>query len=378
MLAPTDREIRDELQKSSGHVIGSRRLWNIRIAHALRKLGSSAALHRLSSGLNKLNAVLKVEDQVLKSYDRMAGVYNEVNQSLRQDQSVRICKYDGQYVRRESRDIYAAQLAYFSDVVMRPLLHDGMSILEVGSGETTTIHNLINSLSPLKARWSALELSWSRIAEGKRWALEHGTMDHMDHFVAASALDIPFGDESFDVVFTNGCVEQIRYGTERALSEIVRVAKRTVVLYEPSFEFGDKYQRLYIEGSQYCRGIPEMLKSMNANVVSHTVAPHSFNAFCSYAVTIIQKTPKSEVSSANLSCPQCKKALKPISEGFYCEGFDCSCVYPSILGIPCLRKEDAIFASKYAEMVSASLNSPPSTPSLLIASEPPQARGPKL
>jgi SAM-dependent methyltransferase len=352
MPGPTDREIRDELHKSYGHVVEPRRLWNIRIAHALRTLGTTAAARRLREWQDRLTAVLKVEDQVLKSYDRMAGVYNQVNQDLRNDTSLVFCKHDGQYVRREAREIYREQLAYVSESVFRPLLRDGMSILEIGTGETTTIHNLINSLAPLKARWSGLELSWSRIAEGKRWAHEHRTLDHFDHLVAASAVDIPFADESFDVVFTNGCVEQIRYGTDRALSEILRVARRFVILYEPTYELGDKYQRLYLEGAQYCRGIPDILKGFGANIVRHELAPHSFNPFCCYAVTVVEKTPKREAGPPVVSCPQCKKPLTPIAEGYYCDNFDCSCVYPTLWGIPCLRKEDAIFASKYREMVA--------------------------
>ena len=204
MITPTDRAIRDELQKSYGHVIEPRRLWNIRIAHTLRTLGATAPVRRLREWQERLMAVLKVEDQVLKSYDRMAGVYNQVNQDLRHDTRVVFCKQDGKYVRREARDIYREQLAYVSDAVFRPLLRDGMTILEVGTGETTTIHDLINSLAPLQVRWSGLELAWSRIAEGKRWAFEHGTIDRFDHLVAASAVNIPFVDESFDVVFTNG------------------------------------------------------------------------------------------------------------------------------------------------------------------------------
>jgi ubiquinone/menaquinone biosynthesis C-methylase UbiE len=355
MPLPLDREIRSELQSNYGYLINSRRLWNIRIAHILRLVGTTKAAGRLRGWRDRLMAVLKIEDQVLKSYDRMAGVYNKVNQTLREDTTLVFCKHDARYERHEAREIYRKQLAYVSDSVFRPLLRDGMTVLEVGAGETTTIHNLINSLAPLKVRWSGLELSWSRIAEGKRWALEHGTLDQFDHLVAASAVDIPFSDGSFDVVFTNGCVEQIRYNTERALSEILRVARRLVVLYEPTYELGDKHQRLYLEGSQYCRGIPDILKSLGARIVRHELAPHSFNPFCCYAVTIVEKIPMQESSVPLLCCPKCKKPLTPIAEGYYCDSFDCSCVYPALWNIPCLREADGIFASKYREM----LGSPP-------------------
>ena len=353
LSSPTDKEIREDLYQTNGHVLGQRRLWNIRIAHAIYTLQATVAARKMRTLYNRIMSVLKVEDQVMRSYDRMAGVYNEANQKLRADTRVVLCKHDGQYTRRELGWIHKQELAYFEQSVFRPLIKEGMTILEVGAGETTTIHNLITALAPLKARWSALELSWSRIAEGKRWALEHQTIDHFDDFVVGSALDIPFTDESFNVVFTNACVEQIRYGTRRALSEILRVARRLVVLHEPSYELGDKYQRLYIKGSQYCRGIPAILEAMGVKPTRHELDPHGSNPFNVFAVTIIDKAPKRELRPASLCCPRCKAPLSRIDEGHYCATFACSCVYPTLWGIPCLRKEDGIFASKYREMVGS-------------------------
>lgn len=363
MRPPSTDDIRRELSRSYGHVVGSWRRRRIGLANALYRVAALLPARALRRWIRKFMSILKIEDGVLKSYDRMSGVYNVENERLLSDTTVVLCKYNQQYALRESGTIYREQIAYLADNVFRPILRDGMTVLEVGAGECTTIQNLMTHLSPLDVRWSALELSWSRIAEGKRWALSNGTLDSFDVLVAGSAINLPFEDNSFDVVFTNGCLEQIRYGTEQAISEILRVSNHLVVLYEPSYELGDRYQRLYMEGSQYCRGIPAILGKLGAKPLRHELAPHSFNPFCCYAVTICKKrsseTRGNSGKKAKLCCPQCKSPLAPVADGLYCASFECSCVYPALWGIPCLRKENAIFASKYREMVVSQVPAQP-------------------
>jgi ubiquinone/menaquinone biosynthesis C-methylase UbiE/uncharacterized protein YbaR (Trm112 family) len=357
MQVSTAAEIRKILYARYGREVGLRRRLQIQLANGLNALGSTSALRGLRDLYGRLVSVLKVEDQVLKSYDRMAGVYNRENERLQTDETVVFCKFDRQFAHLPARDIYRAQQEYLAEAVFKPILQGGMRVLEVGAGESTTIHNLMKALAPLSVHWSALELSWSRTAEGKRWAIEHGTFDRFDSFVAASAVDIPFPDNSFDVVYTNGCLEQIRYATDRALTEILRVAKRWVILYEPSYELGDQYQKLYIEGSQYCRGLPTILERLGVKPIRYELAPHSFNPFCCYAVTVIDKGASSPPEKADHCCPSCKKPLLPIKEGYFCTTLECSCVYPVIWGVPCLRKEDAIFASMYREITASSSRS---------------------
>ena len=52
-------------------------------------------------------------------------------------------------------------------------------------------------------------------------------------FVCANANKLPFGDESFDVVFTNGLMCMVSpYQVETILNEIIRVAKKYIYLVE--------------------------------------------------------------------------------------------------------------------------------------------------
>lgn len=347
----TPNDILKELYKGHGHVINKKRTRNIKAADFIYRITKSAPLQYIKRWYQQ---TLKLEEDVLQSYDRMAGVYNSENKRLYGDDTVILCKIDKEYTYLKIKEAYQQQMDYTIKHIFQPHIKDGMRILEVGAGETTTIHNIIDGIAPTKAHWSGLELSWSRIAEGKRWAKEHDTLGQFDTLVAASALNIPYEDNAFDIVFTNGCIEQIRYNTEQAVSEILRVARNKVILYEPTYELGDKYQRKYLKGAQYCRGLPKILEKLGANVTYYELAPHSLNPFCCYSITVIEKTAdETPLPSPQYCCPKCKNLLKTKADGLYCDTFQCSSIYPVIWGVPCLRIEDAVFASKYEEMITA-------------------------
>lgn len=353
MKKPTLSDIKQDLMTNYGHIVGDKRRLNIKLADAVYRFFSSKPILKLQSWYK---TALKMEEGVLQSYDRMAGVYNTENDRLFSDESVVLCKHNKQYAYLKMKDAYKEQLDYAVEHVYKPFLENGMTALEVGAGETTTIHNLIKYVPDVQVRWSALELSWSRIAEGKRWSIEHNTHQHFDTMVAASALNIPFADNTFDLVFTNGCIEQIRYNTEQALSEVLRIAKKRVILYEPTYELGDRYQRIYLDGAQYCRGVPDILKKLGAKVTRYELAPHSLNPFCCYSITIIDKVSNSTeptVGPKDLCCPKCKAPLENVPDGLYCASLYCSSIYPVIWGVPCLRIEDAVFASQYHTMLNS-------------------------
>lgn len=349
----TASELEKLLNEEHTTIVSPAHLKTVRRAHFLNNIASSPIVERLKKKWQKHTDILKVEEQVLKSYDRMAGVYNEVDEALRHDETVRLCIYDGKYAEHRSCDIYNAQIEYVVKNVYEPYLREAGSALEVGAGEGTTIQNIIRMLGLPNVSWGALELSWSRVAEAKRSAIRKSNADKFQSFVAGSAVSLPYLDNSFDVVFTNGCIEQIKFDTDKAIAECLRVARKKVVFYEPSYELGDSFQKKYMEGRQYFRGMESILNKLGARIVRHEMVPYSFNAFCCYAVTVVdvESVDKAEPKNgaSNIACPKCRSSLLKTDDGLYCSTFECSSIYPVVWDIPCLRPQDGVFASKYIE-----------------------------
>jgi ubiquinone/menaquinone biosynthesis C-methylase UbiE len=69
-----------------------------------------------------------------------------------------------------------------------------------------------------------------------------------------------FENQSFDLVFTMHCLEQITYNGKNTIREILRLTKYKAILIEPIFELANSSQKLYLINSDYNRVI---LKDIN-------------------------------------------------------------------------------------------------------------------
>ena len=67
-------------------------------------------------------------------------------------------------------------------------------------------------------------------------------------------------------------------------------------------------------------------------------------------MTVIRKETTASPPAQLLACPRFKTPLKEIGGMLYSP--EALAVYPVIGGIPCLRVENAILASKYAEVMT--------------------------
>ena len=74
-------------------------------------------------------------------------------------------------------------------------------------------------------------------------------------FVTGSAVDLPFGDDEFDLVFTVLTVEQLERVRDQALAGIARVASGHVLMLEPFRDANRSgLRRLYALSRNYFRG----------------------------------------------------------------------------------------------------------------------------
>jgi ubiquinone/menaquinone biosynthesis C-methylase UbiE len=94
---------------------------------------------------------------------------------------------------------------------------------------------MLNQIS-IPVRPVAFDLSWSRLAHGRAFASDHQTFAlPIDYFVGDMA-SIPLADNSVDVAMTVHALKPNGGREHELVSELLRFARRKVVLFEPSFE----------------------------------------------------------------------------------------------------------------------------------------------
>lgn len=158
-------------------------------------------------------------------------------------------------------------------------------------------------------------------------------------------------DNSIDVVYTSHSIEPNGGYEEPILRELFRITRKFLILLEPGYEIAGDEARRRMEAHGYCRNLKGTAESLGYRVLEHKLFPLTANPLNPTALTIIQKDATGEPPSHILACPRFKTPLEELGGMLFSP--EALLVYPVVGGIPCLRIENGIVASKYKEVVAA-------------------------
>lgn len=277
----------------------------------------------------RLKGVRRNATFVEHQYDQISGMYIKDNFYQGRD---RYSVVDGEVKLISSvdnmRHIRKEMASVLSDL-------DFDTVLEVGVGELTTLGS-ISEMFGSDLTLHGVDLSLNR--------MRHGLAEYEKRFTGsptvskANAIKLPYADNTFDLVYTRHTLEQMPNIYQSALDEIIRVSRRHVVLFEPSFRLGGWVQKLKMLNTDYVRGIskflaqksdvllsPPYLMSNSANPLNHTA--------CYRMVVEKSDMPVVETAPA-VVCPLTKGILE--RRDGYLLSETASRAYPIIDGIPVL------------------------------------------
>jgi SAM-dependent methyltransferase len=230
--------------------------------------------------------------------------------------------------------------------IIRSLILNPSSILDAGVGEGSQLSHVLQHFEiPISSY--GFDISWSRIAYARSW-LKSQNCENITLFTG-DLLNIPCADNAFDIVYTCHAIEPNRGNEQPILQELFRVAKRYLILLEPSYELANEEAKKRMDLHGYIKGLRETAIKLGFDVLEYKLFPYSCNPLNPTAIMIIQKNNTTSESAFILADPQFKT---PLSEkGNVLFSPDSLKVYPIIDRIPCLRIENGIIASKYTEFV---------------------------
>lgn len=291
---------------------------------------------------------------VEKKYDAIAGRYIDIN--VEDDQRRGVYWIDGRLRETRRVEFESNMLDEHAQALAR---HRFDSLLEVGAGELTTLVGVAERIGPGRT-YHGIDLSFPRVVRGHQYFARKG---HDVVAARANALALPYADDSFDVVFSSHCLEHIPLDFREAIDEMRRVARRAVLLFEPSFELGDPIQKLRMLANGYVRGIGDYLASLDDVVTSEpellaNASPYNRTARYEIRLRAPQAKPRRSTPSAHFACPLCHHVLQPRDTTLCCP--DCQTAHPVIESIPDLG-DDAAYSIDSAEFSQSSSDENSST-----------------
>lgn len=233
--------------------------------------------------------------------------------------------------------------------LIRPHVDAGDTVLEVGVGEATTLAGVVKLLnSSLDIRPFGFDVSWSRVKVAQKWAAEN---DVDARIFVGDLFRIPLADNSIDVIYSSHSLEPNGGREVPAIKEILRVARKAVILVEPIYELAPEEARKRMDEHGYVQNLKVTAEQLAAKVIEYGLLEHYSNPLNPSGVVAFVKTdiqPKENLTSISLQgvwqCPLTGFHLKEDRDLFYAE--QVGIAYPVLRGVPLLRAEHGVLASQ--------------------------------
>lgn len=232
--------------------------------------------------------------------------------------------------------------------ISRHHLEDQDVILDCGAGELTTLSALSEHL-PAQCHLIACDISLSRLQVGRRFAervMRKDLFDGLSLFVADMAR-LPLHDGSVDVVLTVHALEPNHGRENELLRELLRIARRKLLLFEPSWENANELMRARMMQHGYVRDLPQHIKAAGGRLLSVEPLPNPVNplnpTYCYVVEPLDKETQRSCTDLAFFSCPRSGDLLQKQQSYWWSQGGGWA--YPEINGIACLREKHGVLMS---------------------------------
>lgn len=253
----------------------------------------------------------------------------------------------GEYQKKWERKEFSELYEKFTKEIATTILNicNPKSILEAGVGEATTFTKVLQHLNIKDLKAFGFDISWSRTFFAKKLITEK-EIENVN-LCTGNLVDIPFLDNSIELVYTYHSIEPNGGKEENILKELYRVTKNYLVLFEPNYEGTNNENRKRMESLGYIKELENIINKLNYKIIYKDNFKNNLNDKNPTSIIVIEKN-YSDINENNFfACPITKNRIvkDDIENVYFCP--DSMVVYPIIKGIPCLRKENAILATKY-------------------------------
>lgn len=295
---------------------------------------------------NKLAAVNRIYSNGGNIIEYLKKYYN---QTFNSKEMIEI-SYDiqsGSYIKNvrenpEHYDKYTDSIAKLINSLETPI----NSIIEVGVGEATTLGGVVSKLIAKPRKIFGLDISFSRIKYGQEYIKSKGIKGVL--LFIADLFDIPIANKAIDIVYTSHSIEPNGGKEKEALTELMRITRKYLILLEPAYEYASEEGKKRMKKHGFITNLYQTAIDMELDVIEHRLFNISVNQLNPTGLIIIKTSNESvKANNSTLICPITKTKIVKHGNAYYSkDGF---LIYPIIDKVPCLRKENAVIGTHFLD-----------------------------
>jgi len=230
------------------------------------------------------------------------------------------------------------------------------SLLDIGTGELTTLSHLICCLENKPKIVYAFDLSWSRIYKGVTYAKDVMGVDYklLKPFVA-DISEIPLLDKSINITTSSHALEPNGNKLKELLVELFRITIDKLVLFEPCYEINTEEGKKRMDRLGYIKNIDETVEELGGKLIEKIILKNTSNPLNPTVCFIITPPPllkdislnKSDFNGSIFSVPGTNIPLCNFEDYYFSS--QVGLCYPTLKSIPILKSNASILASSLCD-----------------------------
>lgn len=271
---------------------------------------------------------------------------NELNTKTNSEKIIE-CAYDlqaGSYI-----DYFISNSAfcesqyeeYYS--IIEPYINENDRLLDVGTGELTTLTGLLNLFNFRNIEVFAFDISLSRVYKG----INHYRSNSKKPFklipFTAEISNIPLPSNSIDITISNHALEPNSGNLSNLLREIFRISKKCI-FFEPSYEINSLEGKKRMDSLGYIKDIDKHIIDAGGKLLDFIPIKKVSNILNPTGCYIVEVCSESEIRTPTFTVPGSDLELVKENNFFICR--KTGLVFPILGDIPILRNGNAIIATK--------------------------------
>jgi len=241
---------------------------------------------------------------------------------------------------------YAAELAGLLDQQLAP----GDSLLDIGTGEITTLSLVAQHLAVRPSQLYAFDISHSRIFQGLKFARDNLPLWAKLTAFVGDIGEIPLLDKSVGVTTSSHALEPNGGNLEPLMRELFRVTRRRLVLFEPCYEINSQEGQQRMDRLGYIKDLPGVVQRLGGRLIGQHPVVNVGNPLNPTVCFVIEPPADQHGGPASSSTPFAVPGTNlPLvrSEDFYLSEETGLC-FPVLRSVPVLKSSAAILATTVA------------------------------